>query len=186
MLCSIRLLMCSRPVDAPPIALSNGSSTSMMRKQTTLMNDAMTTKLYWHDSRLTQFSAQVIECFVQNGHLVVVLDQSAFYPGGGGQPCDMGVLNAARVMAVAMAEDGRMLHQLEGDVPFGVGETVAGAIDWSRRLEMLQQHTGQHILSQAFFQLFGAETGGFRIFDQVAEIDLTLDRSPEELTAAIR
>jgi alanyl-tRNA synthetase len=145
----------------------------------------MTTKLYWHDSHLTQFSAQVIECFVQNGHHMVVLDQSAFYPGGGGQPCDMGVLNAARVMAIAMAEDGRMLHQLEGDVPFRVGETVAGAIDWSRRLEMLQQHTGQHILSQAFFQLFGAETRGFRIFEQVAEIDLTLDGSPDELTAAI-
>ena len=88
-------------------------------------------------------------------------------------------------MAVAMAEDGRMLHHLEGDVPFTVGETVAGVVDWPRRLEMLQQHTGQHILSQAFFQLFGAETRGFRIFEQVAEIDLTLDGSPDELTAAI-
>ena len=88
-------------------------------------------------------------------------------------------------MAVAMAEDGRMLHHLEDDVPFTVGETVAGAVDWPRRLEMLQQHTGQHILSQAFFQLFGAETRGFRIFEQVAEIDLTLDGSPDELAAAI-
>jgi alanyl-tRNA synthetase len=59
-------------------------------------------------------------------------------------------------------------------------------VDWPRRLEMLQQHTGQHILSQAFFQLFGAETRGFRIFEQVAEIDLTLDGSPDELAAAIR
>jgi alanyl-tRNA synthetase len=146
----------------------------------------MTTKLYWHDSHLTQFSAQVVDCFVQNDHGVVVLDQSAFYPGGGGQPYDTGVINAARVTAVAMAEDGRMLHHLEGDVPFTVGEAVSGVVDWQRRLEMLQQHTGQHILSQAFWQLFGAETRGFRIFDQVAEIDLTLDRSPDELAAAIR
>jgi alanyl-tRNA synthetase len=146
----------------------------------------MTTKLYWHDSHLTQFSAQVVDCFVQDGHQVVVLDQSAFYPGGGGQPCDTGAINAARVTAVAMAEDGRMLHHLAGDVPFTVGETVAGAVDWPRRLEMLQQHTGQHILSQAFWQLWGAETRGFRIFEQVAEIDLTLDGSPEELTAAMR
>ena len=50
----------------------------------------MTTKLYWHDSQLTQFSAQVVDCFVQDGHQVVVLDQSAFYPGGGGQPYDTG------------------------------------------------------------------------------------------------
>jgi alanyl-tRNA synthetase len=78
-----------------------------------------------------------------------------------------------------------MLHHLEGDGPFTVGETVAGVVDWPRRLEMLQQHTGQHILSQAFWQLFGAETRGFRIFDQVAEIDLTLDGSPDELTTAI-
>jgi alanyl-tRNA synthetase len=79
-----------------------------------------------------------------------------------------------------------MLHHLEGDVPFKSGEVVAGTVDWPRRLEMLQQHTGQHILSQAFFQLFGAETRGFRIFEQVAEIDLTLDRTLDELTVAIR
>jgi len=145
----------------------------------------MTTKLYWHDSHLTQFSAQVVDCFVQDSHQVVVLDQSAFYPGGGGQPYDTGAINAARVMAVSTAEDGRMLHHLEGDRPFTVGEAVVGAVDWPRRLEMLQQHTGQHILSQAFFQLFGAETRGFRIFDQVAEIDLTLDGSPDALATAI-
>jgi alanyl-tRNA synthetase len=145
----------------------------------------MTTKLYWHDSHLTQFSAQVVDCFVQDSHQVVVLDQSAFYPGGGGQPYDTGAINAALVTAVATTEDGRMLHHLEGGVPFTVGETVAGAVDWPRRLEMLQQHTGQHILSQAFFQLFGAETRGFRIFEQVAEIDLTLDGSPDELATAI-
>jgi len=149
------------------------------------MDALMTTKLYWHDSHLTQFSAQVVDCFVQDGHQVVVLDQSAFYPGGGGQPYDTGVINAARVTAVAMAEDGRMLHHLEGEVPFQVGEAVAGAVDWPRRLEMLQQHTGQHILSQAFWQVFGAETRGFRIFDQVAEIDLTLDGSPDKHTAII-
>ena len=146
----------------------------------------MTTKLYWYDSQLTEFSAQVVDCFVQDGHQMVVLDQSAFYPGGGGQPYDTGAINAARVMAVSTAEDGRMLHHLEGDVPFRIGEAVAGVVDWPRRLEMLQQHTGQHILSQACFQLFGAETRGFRIFEQVAEIDLTLDGSPEELTTAIR
>ena len=149
------------------------------------MHDTITAKLYWYDSHLTQFSAQVVDCFVEDGHQVVVLDQSAFYPGGGGQPYDTGAINAVRVMAVSTAEDGRMLHHLEDDVPFVVGEAVVGAVDWPRRLEMLQQHTGQHILSQAFFQLFGAETRGFRIFEQVAEIDLTLDGSPNELATAI-
>ena len=145
----------------------------------------MTTKLYWHDSRLTQFPARVLDCFVQDSHPVVVLDQSAFYPGGGGQPHDTGTLNEMRVLAVSLADDGRMLHHLDGAMPVQVGEVVAGAVDWSRRLEMLQQHTGQHILSQAFWQLFGAETRGFRIFDQVAEIDLTLEVPPDEITAAL-
>src|SRR5262245_59442648 len=96
----------------------------LQRKQTILMHDAMTTKLYWHDSHLNQFYAQVIECFVQDGHQVVVLDQSAFYSGGGGQPYDTGAINAARVMAVSTAKDGRMLHHLEDDVPFTAGEAV--------------------------------------------------------------
>ena len=145
----------------------------------------MTTKLYWHDSHMTRFSAQVIDCFVHHGDRVVVLDQSAFYPGGGGQPHDTGAINAARVLAVSLADNGCLLHHLEDDVPFKVGEAVAGEVDWPRRLEMLQQHTGQHILSQAFWQLCGAETRGFRIFEQVAEIDLTLDGSANALTAAI-
>ena len=145
----------------------------------------MTTKLYWHDSHMTQFSAQVVDCFVHHGDRVVVLDQSAFYPGGGGQPHDTGAINAVRVLTVSLADNGCLLHHLEGDVPFKVGEMVTGEVDWPRRLEMLQQHTGQHILSQAFWQLYGAETRGFRIFQQVAEIDLTLDGSPDELIVAI-
>jgi len=145
----------------------------------------MTTKLYWHDSRLTQFPAQVVDYFVQDGQRVVVLDQSAFYPGGGGQPYDTGAINAARVLAVSIMDDGRMLHHLDSDIPFKVGEEVMGEVDWSRRLEMLQQHSGQHILSQAFWQLFGAETRGFRIFDRVAEIDLTLDAPPDELNRLV-
>jgi Ser-tRNA(Ala) deacylase AlaX len=60
------------------------------------MDAIMTTKLYWHDSHMTQFSAQVVACFVHHGDRVVVLDQSAFYPGGGGQPHDTGAINAAR------------------------------------------------------------------------------------------
>src|SRR5215471_20601992 len=86
------------------------------------INESMTTKLYWHDSRLTQFSARVVDYFVQDSHPVVVLDQSAFYPVGGGQPHDIGTLNEARVLAVSLTDDGRMLHYLGGDVPLQVGE----------------------------------------------------------------
>ncbi len=153
--------------------------------QTQLEYRAVTTKLYWHDSHLTAFTARVVDSFAQDGHEVIVLDQSAFYPCGGGQPSDTGRINSARVVDVSAADDGRVLHHLEGAAPFAVGDDVTCEVDWSRRLEMTQQHTGQHILSQAFFQLFGAETRGFRINDRVAEIDLTLEAHPDETLRAI-
>jgi alanyl-tRNA synthetase len=84
-----------------------------------------------------------------------------------------------------MADDGRILHRLDSDVSFAVGEEVTCEVDWRRRREMTQQHTGQHILSQAFFRLFGAETKGFRITDRTTEIDLTLEAQPEEIERAI-
>ncbi|HZF40613.1 MAG TPA: DHHA1 domain-containing protein [Blastocatellia bacterium] len=145
----------------------------------------MTVKLYWEDAHLTRFAARVTGAWLQGPHRIVALDQSAFYPTGGGQPCDTGSINAARVIDVEMAEDRRILHRLDSDVSFAAGEEVACEIDWRRRREMLQQHTGQHILSQAFFRLFGAETKGFRITDRTTEIDLTLEAQPEEIESAI-
>jgi alanyl-tRNA synthetase len=145
----------------------------------------MTLKLYWNDSHLTRFNARVIESLVQNGRHVVVLDQTAFYPAGGGQPADVGAIGSARVIDVLEAEDGRIFHCLEDAPPFAVGDEVSCEIDWAHRREMLQQHTGQHILSQAFFQLFGSETRSFRITGRGAEIDLALEIDPDEVPRAI-
>ena len=145
----------------------------------------MTAKLYWEDSHLTRFTARVTDAWLQDNHRVLALDQSAFYPTGGGQPCDTGLINSARVIDVEMDGDGRILHRLETDVSFSVGDEVSCEIDRSRRREMIQQHTGQHIFSQAFFRLFGAETRGFRITDRDTEIDLTLETQPDEIDRAI-
>jgi len=145
----------------------------------------MTTKLYWSEPHLREFMARVVEIFELDGRKAVVLDQTAFYPEGGGQPNDIGVINRAPVNYVSIDDDGRVIHHIEGDIPFAIGDEVAGEIDWNRRREMIQQHTGQHILSQAFFQLFGAETKGFRITDRSTEIDLTLEAQPDEIDRAI-
>ena len=91
----------------------------------------------------------------------------------------------AIVTHVATADDGRIVHYLDESNEFRVGETITGSINWARRRELLQQHTGQHILSQAFFQLFGAETKGFRITDNVTQIDLTLETHADELLPSI-
>lgn len=144
-----------------------------------------TEKLYWHDAHLTDFSARVIAVKQADETLLVALDQSAFYPEGGGQPSDRGSLNDSVVEFVSLADDGIIWHHLTDAAKFLPGEEVRGAVVPARRREMLQQHTGQHILSQAFLQLYGAETRGFRITERGAEIDLTLDLPQDEIATAL-
>lgn len=145
----------------------------------------MTTKLYWSNPHLAKFNAQVVEVVEINARQALILDQTAFYPEGGGQPSDLGCLNGLPVEDVQIDDSGRILHFLANGLTLASGESVVGELDWLRRREMMQQHTGQHILSQAFFQLYGAETKGFRINDRVTEIDLTLELQPEEIEQAI-
>ncbi|MBL8188579.1 MAG: alanyl-tRNA editing protein [Acidobacteria bacterium] len=134
---------------------------------------------------MSRFDAIVVEALEINTRQAVVLDQTAFYPEGGGQPCDVGVLNGLAVEDVQTDNEGRILHFLAKGTALSVGDVVTGEIDWQHRREMMQQHTGQHIISQAFFQLYGAETRGFRINDRLTEIDLTLELQPEEIEQAI-
>ena len=146
----------------------------------------MTTNLYWKDSTLVRFAARVVSFEMREHGQAVVLDQSAFYPSGGGQPHDTGRVNRAHVVNVESADNGLVLHYVEGDTELLPGSEVECEVDWTRRREMIQQHTGQHILSQAFFQLFGAETRGFRITEQATEIDLALELNDDQIEGAIR
>lgn len=109
---------------------------------------------------------QVADCF----H--VILDKTAFYPESGGQPSDRGALNNAPVHDV-IEQDDTIVHVLKS--PMEKGSTVTGRIDWARRFDHMQQHTGQHILSQSFVQIAKAETIGFHLGTQICTIDL--DRS---------
>jgi alanyl-tRNA synthetase len=128
----------------------------------------MTEKLFWKDSYQKEFSANVVEQFpVQDGQ-AVVLDQSCFYATSGGQPNDLGVLNSRKVKDVRM-EGGRLLHILTESLPEGA---VQGMIDWTRRFDHMQQHTGQHILSAAFHKLFQAETSSFHLGEEFCSIEL--------------
>src|SRR5580692_9919336 len=101
----------------------------------------MTERLYYSDSYLSEFRARVIEA--DSTGLRVTLDRTAFYPTSGGQPFDVGTLSGARVMEV-IDEGDRVTHVL--DAPLTAGD-VEGHIDWSRRFDHMQQHTGQHLLS---------------------------------------
>ncbi|MDO5601359.1 MAG: alanyl-tRNA editing protein [Oscillospiraceae bacterium] len=122
------------------------------------MNKA--SQLYLTDSYLRRFTAQVLTCEKRPGGYAVTLDRTAFYPEGGGQPADRGILENAEVLDVQMQGD-TVLHLL--DRPLTPGDSVTGAIDWARRLDHMQQHTAEHIVSGIVHQLYGYDNIGFRL-----------------------
>jgi alanyl-tRNA synthetase len=131
-----------------------------------------TERLYYNDSHLIEFDARVIDKTERvSGWTAVTLDRTAFYPTGGGQPSDTGTLNGLRVVECIDNQENGVLHVIQGRAP-DIGATVQGRVDWSRRLDHMQQHTGQHILSQAFVTLFNAPTRSFRVLEQSCEIDV--------------
>jgi alanyl-tRNA synthetase len=139
-----------------------------------------TERLYYQDSHLIEFEARVVANSERvSGWTAVTLDRTAFYPTGGGQPSDTGTLNGLRVVECIDDAEG-VLHVIQGRAP-EVGATVKGRIDWLRRLDHLQQHTGQHIFSQAFVKLFNAPTRSFRVLAASCEIDVDLENPTNEI-----
>lgn len=130
-------------------------------------------RLYYQDSYLRSFKATVLGRRSVDGHSAVILDKTAFYPTSGGQPCDTGKLNNISVIDVQALEDGSIVHVLACPL---IGSDVCGEIDWARRFDHMQQHSGQHILSQAFLQTAHAETVSFHLGADESTIDL--DRAP--------
>src|SRR5436189_2733254 len=117
-----------------------------------------TERLYYNDSRLLEFDARVVGLSERDkGAVAVTLDRTAFYPTGGGQPNDTGTLGDARVVDCIDAEEAGVLHVIQGPVP-QIGDAVHGTIDSLRRLDHMQQHTGQHILSASYVKLLDAPT----------------------------
>ena len=141
----------------------------------------MTEKLYEVDSYVQNFTAQVVSCTPVPGGFAVVLDRTAFFPEGGGQPCDTGRLGGARVLAVHT--DGETITHTT-DAPLTAGETVDGCLDWPARLDAMQQHTGEHILSGALHRLFGAENVGFHIGSPYVRMDTSIPLTQEQLAQA--
>jgi alanyl-tRNA synthetase len=136
----------------------------------------MTVRLHYEDATLTQFGARVVERLEWEGRPAVVLERTAFYATGGGQPHDAGILDGVAVVEVLEREaDGAVVHVLEAPLPADRHE-VWGEVDQARRLDLMQQHTGQHILSAAFVEALGANTVSFHLSADHATIDL--DRAP--------
>ena len=138
-----------------------------------------TERLYLTDPYLKSFRARVVDVRDLNGHPAAVLDRTAFYPEGGGQPGDRGTIGSAKVVDT-QERGGDVLHVL--DAPVAAGE-VAAEIDWARRFDHMQQHHGQHLLSAAFDKL-GAPTVSFHLGERTCTIDLEAPQGTLDLARA--
>lgn len=140
-------------------------------------------RLYYEDSYGSSFSAVVTSCRADDSHYLVELDRTAFYPEGGGQPADTGHIDEATVLDVH-ERDGCILHTT--DRPLAVGASVTGHIDWERRFQFMQQHSGEHILSGILRDMKGCENVGFHIGSTDTTIDFNQPLSEAELREAER
>ncbi len=136
-----------------------------------------TEKLYYADLTLRRFSARVLDCQSLKNGWSVVLDRTAFYPEGGGQPADHGVLGGGAVWDV-QERDGVIFHMV--DKALEIGETVAGEIDWDRRRDHTQQHSGEHILSGILCRLYHCDNVGFHIGAETVTLDYSIPLSWEQ------
>jgi alanyl-tRNA synthetase len=144
----------------------------------------MTERLYYADAYCIRFSARVTEQLTWDGQPAVVLDRTAFYPTSGGQPADRGSLGGVAVMDVSAREDGAVVHVLERPWPKG-REEVEGEVDWPRRFDHMQQHTGQHVLSAAFEQVLDADTLSFHLGAEASTIDVNVPRLDLEAARSV-
>ena len=144
----------------------------------------VTERLYYHDAFLREFDAHVLACGPDGSRWRVTLDRTAFYPTSGGQPHDLGKLGDIPVVEVVDTEDGGVAHFTSAAIEPG---PVHAKIDWPRRIDHMQQHTGQHLLSAVFIELFRIPTVSFHLGRDASSIDLAAPSlTPQQIDQAER
>ena len=138
----------------------------------------MTEKLYDLDSHLKEFTAEVTGCFRKGDYFAAELSRTAFFPEGGGQGSDRGEIDGVQVIDV-QETDGRIFHFTRS--PLNTGATVTGRIDWARRFDFMQQHSGEHIVSGIAHSLWGCENVGFHLGESIVTLDFDRTLSREQL-----
>lgn len=141
----------------------------------------LTEKLYYSDGHLSRFTARVTSCEKEDGTWAVKLDRSAFFPGGGGQGADEGVLSDMKLLG--LREEGEDIVHLT-PAPLEPGALVEGRIDWPLRFSRMQGHSGEHILSGTVHRLFGYDNVGFHMGEEAITIDFSGELSREDLSRA--
>ncbi len=142
----------------------------------------MTHRLYYDQTYLRAFDAQVLEVRREQARALLRLDRSAFYPTSGGQPYDTGTLGGEAVRDVFVDEAGEVWHALRPETPLQAGDSVHGEIDWARRFDHMQQHGGEHLLAGMVYRQLGGATIGLHLGAQDSTIDVTLPDGRTRLT----
>lgn len=135
-----------------------------------------TKRLYLEDPYQIEFEAHVVEKVIWEKKPALVLDQTCFYPESGGQPCDKGVINGIEIIKV-LEDEARIIHLIAEDISF---DKVTGKVEWQTRFDHMQQHSGQHILSQSFHEFLGAETLAFHLGEAFSTLEMDLRKISEE------
>ena len=147
----------------------------------------MSEKLYYDNSYLKEFSATVVSCEQDKNGFAIVLDKSAFYPEGGGQPYDMGTLSCGETTANVLQvreKAGEVVHYTDISLPQGA--VVEGKIDFVRRFDLMQQHTGEHIFSGIVHQLFGLDNVGFHLGEEAVAVDFNGPLTKEDIAQVVQ
>jgi len=137
-----------------------------------------TIKLFQENVYLKKFTATVVNKDIKDGQNEIVLDQTAFFPAGGGQSSDLGTINGFPISDV-YEKNGIIFHIVNGSPDFNTGDMVNGEIDWTRRFKNMQRHCGEHILSGMFFSEYGGVNRGFHMGEEYMTIDISLEENSD-------
>ncbi len=135
-------------------------------------------RLYYKDAYIREFTSKVVSCEKDKKGYALILENTAFYPEGGGQPCDLGTLNGIAVTYVGEKDD-EVVHYT--DEPIEKGAEVKGVIDWERRFDLMQQHSGEHIVSGMFHEKYGCNNVGFHMGKDMITLDLDKEITWEQV-----
>jgi len=149
----------------------------------------MIKRIYFEDPYQVEFESKIIDRVKHNNRVALVLEQTCFYPESGGQPADKGTLNGEALIDV-IEDKGRILHIVDQDI---LEKKVKGKVDWKTRFDHMQQHAGQHILSQSFWELMQGKTMSFHLGKDVSTLeidiqkisDLELEKAEEEANKVV-
>lgn len=139
----------------------------------------MNKRLYYKDPYLKEFKGKILEKTRIDGKPAIVLDNTCFYPTSGGQPNDLGYIQNMPIIDVIEDKE-KIIHILKEDIEEKCEDTIIGKIDWKRRFDHMQQHSGQHILSATFEKLWDADTVSFNLGDEICSIDIMKDNITSE------